>query len=68
MTEGGGLTEKQAATLLELEAKARGKGVTDIQRKTLEGLIEKRDNPELAEGVKTHLIDVFASQYYGRKE
>lgn len=69
MADGNAITEKQLLQIAELEEKAVGpKGLTAKQAEELERLINKRDNPELSEGVKTHLIDVFASHKYGRRE
>lgn len=69
MADGNSITEKQLEKIAELEDKAIGpKGITEKQKEELDRLRDKRDNPELSEGVKTHLIDVFASYKYGRRE
>jgi hypothetical protein len=58
-----GLTEKQEQTLLELEAKEKR---TVLQEKTMLDLINKRDNPDLPEGAKTHLRNWSRSKLYSR--
>jgi len=60
-----GLTEKQDQTLLELEAKEKR---TVLQEKTMLDLINKRDNPDLPEGCKTHLRNWSRSKLYGRRK
>jgi hypothetical protein len=60
-----GLTEKQEQTLLELEAKEKR---TVLQEKTMLDLINKRDNPDLPEGAKTHLRNWSRSKLYGRRK
>jgi len=66
MTGSKGITEKQLQTLSELLAKPKR---TEKQNDTLRDLIEKRDAPpELAQTVKTNLIDIFVSAKYGRRE
>ena len=63
MADGNKITDNQLAELLSLELKAKR---TDIQEEKLKNLIYKRDNPELSEGVKTHLVDIFVSAKYNR--
>lgn len=63
---GGGLTEKQAEALTTFLKKSN---LTDKQREYRDDLIAKRDAPpEIGDTVKTHLIDVFISAKYGRRE
>lgn len=57
------LTEKQKETLAAFLLRS---DLTEKQIAERERLIKKRDNPELADGVKTHLADVFVSNVYGR--
>lgn len=65
MGESSGLTDKQAKLVKVLSVKEK---ITEKQGAELLRLIEKRDNPELPDGCKTHLVDVFVSAKYGRKE
>ena len=65
MGKGNGLTDIQKGKLLELSVK---QNMTEKQCAELNKLIEKRDNPELPETCKTHLVDVFISAYYKRSE
>ena len=60
-----GLTEKQAQTLADLLKK---ESRTVKQNEYVQELIEKRDCKDLGEGVITHLVDVFVSAHYGRRE
>lgn len=60
-----GLTEKQAEQLAELQAKPKP---TDIQKATLAGLIQKRDNPELPAGAKTYCKEWYISERLGIKK
>jgi hypothetical protein len=64
MTEGKKITDKQLIVLTDLQS--RKKKLTDKQKETLEKLIDKRDNPELSDGTKTHLVDVFVREKYNR--
>lgn len=59
-----GLTEKQTESLTQLQEREK---LTDKQRETMNDLLAKRDNMDLPEGVKTHLIDVFVSARYERR-
>lgn len=69
MSEGGAITENQLAKISELEGKKTVQGkLTDKQQQELDRLIEKRDNPELPEGVKTHLVNVYVSKAHNRRE
>jgi hypothetical protein len=63
MAEGNRITEKQLARIVELQSKEKR---TQLQSEELNTLIYKRDNPELSEGVKTHLVDIFVSAKYNR--
>lgn len=63
MTEGKQITENQLATIRELEGKDK---LTEKQKATLGSLVYKRDNPELPDGCKTHLVDVFVREKYNR--
>jgi hypothetical protein len=63
-----GLTENQQKELVELQAKKLSDKITEKQNAKMLFLIEKRNNPDLPEGAKTHCIDVFASFKYGRRE
>ena len=66
MTDGDGMiTEIQLATIKEYEHKS---SLTDKQRKELNKLIYKRDNPELSTTCLSRLIKVYAEHYYGRSE
>lgn len=65
MGEGNVITEKQLEQLAYLESRPKP---TDNQKDQIAKLINKRDNPELGEQVKTHLLDIFASHKYGRRE
>jgi len=65
MTDAETLTEKQIEKVIEFQKKEK---LTDIQKAELKRLIQKRDNPELPAGVKTHLLDVWVSAKYKRKE
>jgi hypothetical protein len=65
MGDGEAITEKQADTV---EKYSQKEALTDKQAKELARLIHKRDNPELPENAKTHCIDIFISEFYGRKE
>lgn len=64
------ITEKQLTTIRDFEAKkATPKGLTDIQAKELERLIAKRDSPpQLPDTCITHLLDLFGSHKYSRRE
>lgn len=63
---GGGLTEKQAETLAELEAKPK---LTEKQQKTLSDLIAKRDAPPtLPTGAKTYLQKWMKEHLYNRRK
>lgn len=64
MSDGKQITEKQLETISEYQKKEK---LTDKQRETLNSLIQKRDNPELPDGAKTHCIDVFVRTKYGRQ-
>lgn len=71
MTEarGAGITEKQLETLAELQEKQKTKPLTANQQQYLADLIAKRDAPpSISDGVITHLIDVYLSERFGRKE
>jgi hypothetical protein len=64
-----GITDKQLATIAELQEKMLKKPLTDKQGEMLLDLIKKRDTPpKLTDGVITHIIDVFTTEVYGRKE
>lgn len=63
MADGNKITDIQLAELLTLESKEKR---TVNQEEKLKNLIHKRDNPELSEGVKTHLVDIFVSASYNR--
>jgi len=64
-----GLTDNQSKELEELEFKLLTKGLTDKQKEKKLFLEQKRDNPELSEGVKTYLQELFIGEIYGtRKE
>jgi hypothetical protein len=65
MSEGGAITEKQLEELAYLQGRPKP---TDNQVKKIAELVAKRDNPDLPAGVKTHLLDIFASAFYGRRE
>lgn len=62
-------TEKQLATLADLEAKAQTvKGLTDKQKETLAELIAKRDAPpQLGEGAKTWCKQWIKEHLYSRR-
>lgn len=61
----GSITEIQLNTLKELQEKLKR---TEKQEETLKSLITKRDAPpQLAETVKTHLVDIFVSNEYDRQ-
>lgn len=60
-----GLTENQELELTGLMAKEK---LTDLQAKKLYYLTDKKNNPELPQTIKTHLMDLFISSYYGRRE
>jgi hypothetical protein len=61
----GGCTDKQLETIKELEAK---KKLTEKQAETLQGLKFKRDNPELTQGVKSVLDEIYIAEAYNRKQ
>lgn len=64
MTESkNALTDLQADRIKELMAKER----TDKQHAEMMRLIEKRDNPELGETVKAHLLECWITETYGRR-
>lgn len=62
-------TEKQLATITELEEKAAAKGLTEKQQATLAELILKRDNPpQLSDGAKTYCEEWLKEQIYNRRK
>lgn len=65
MVDGNSISELQLKEIEDLLSRDK---ITAIQNKKLDALIYKRDNPELSEGVKTHLVNIFVSERYGRKE
>lgn len=65
MGEGNVLTEPQKKKLFELQTKIK---LTENQSEELAKLLKKRDNPELPDTCKTHLVDVFVASKYGRRE
>lgn len=60
-----GLTEKQSETMAQLFSKET---LTAKQKETYDDLCKKHNNPELPDTIKNHLIDLFASSKYGRRE
>lgn len=65
MVDGKSITEKQLESINQLQLKEKR---TEKQEEELKRLIEKRDNPELSDGVKKHLQNCFISHVYGRQE
>lgn len=65
MADGDGVTAKQLELINEFESRPK---LTDKQKDEYNRLIEKRDNPALPDGVIIHLVDIFASAKYGRRE
>lgn len=65
MSEGNSITPLQLQTIRELSEKEKR---TEKQQAELDRLIAKRDNEELPEGVKTHLIDLYTSIVENRRE
>lgn len=64
MTSGNGeLTEIQKLRITELSCKPK---LTEKQELELGKLVYKRNHPELSETTKTHLVDVFVTEKYGR--
>lgn len=68
MGDGKSITEKQIETIKDLQTKDKISGLTDKQREELDRLIRKRDYPELSETAKTHCVNVYVSEVYGRRE
>lgn len=63
------LTELQKKKFNELSLKKFKSCLTDKQEDELKKLMNKQDSkPELSDGCKTHLIDVYVSNKYGRRE
>lgn len=66
MIEANGITEKQLGKIEELKAKPK---LTDLQKEELARLLFKKNSPpELSDTTKRHLVDVYTSQFYGRRE
>jgi len=65
MNGGRQITEKQLQSITELQNKAK---LTEIQAKELNRLVELRDNKELPEAVKKHLLDIWVSYRFKRRE
>ncbi len=63
MSEGNNITEVQLAKIAELSTKDKR---TEKQEAELGRLIYKRDNPELADTTKSHLVDVYVRNHYNR--
>lgn len=63
------LTDNQLKTLCDLEAKMKGKGLTERQIETYGDLLSKKNQkPELSAGVKTHLADIHKGAIFGRSK
>jgi len=60
-----GLTENKQNELTVLSSKEK---ITDKQKEKLDFLINKRNNPDMPSGIKTHLIDLFMTSMYSRRE
>lgn len=66
MTDGKSvITEKQLETINELFKKEK---LTEKQKETLDKLMYKRDNPELSETCKAHILERYVSIKYGRSK
>lgn len=59
------ITEKQLKQITEFQGKSK---LTEKQTAELLRLIQKRDNPELSSVCKTHLIECYVSERYGRQK
>lgn len=65
---GSVITPKQLETITELLEKQKKKPLTAIQERDLADLITKRDTkPELGATCKTHLVEVYIREQYGRE-
>lgn len=65
MAGSAGLTAKQTDSLNVLMTKEKR---TDKQDETMQGLIHKRDNPELSQGAKTYCKQWLKEQIYDRRK
>lgn len=61
------ITDKQLQTIKDYSEKQK---LTDIQKKELDRLIEKRDNPTniLSKTTRTYLTELFIKDYFGREK
>lgn len=63
------ISPKQLDTLNELKEKDGKKiGLTESQQEDLDGLIQKRDNPELTQGVKNYLVKLHRELKWNRRK
>lgn len=60
-----GLTENQENELNALSTKEK---LTEKQREKLTSLLDKKSHPEMPQGIKTHLIDLYISSVFSRRE
>lgn len=66
MSDSNVITETQLAKIEQLKAKPK---LTDLQKEELARLLFKKNAPpELPDTAKKHLVDVYVSQFYGRRE